>query len=402
MRSAALAALGRQTRPSAVQALVVLAQQPLLRGDALAAIARSPSAAAMGALESWAGPAGPAASTASPGVSRRLAGRAYFVRRAVRGERSPRLDALLDSLASSGDPRDRAVGTEARVALGEEPLDVALSDGDPRVRRAAAMGALGILGRRPGSDRKIAESLVARAAIEADEATRRVLALGWIDASADATVPTSVLVERATQGGPDGPLAVLALARRSTALDAPEQGLDGALDAQVDALLASRDPLLRAHAALGLGLSRAPDAVGRLARAYAWEGEASVRRALVRALAARPADDGQTARDGVLDLAARLDPDPVARWTASMALAAPARRAVAGNSEIENVAWIRLVPAEGSAPALDRTAFTARSDGIAVPIAFDDEGYALVPGVPPGEALLRLAPGLPSYTPPAP
>ena len=252
----------------------------------------------------------------------------------------------------------------------------------------------------PGSDRAVAAKLVARAATEPDEATRRVLALGWIDASADAIVPTSVLLDRATQGGSDAPLAALALSRRSSALDG---GGGDALDARVDALLGSRDPLLRSHAARGLGASQAPDAVGRLARAYAWEGDAAVRRALVEALAARPAEDGQAARQSVLELAARLDPDPVARWTASKGLAVPsAGRVPAASSEIEDVAWIRLVPSEGATPALDQAGFIARSDGIAVPIVFDAEGYALVPGVPPGEALLRLAPGLPSYTPPAP
>jgi hypothetical protein len=38
-----------------------------------------------------------------------------------------------------------------------------------------------------------------------------------------------------------------------------------------------------------------------------------------------------------------------------------------------------------------------RSDGIAVPVVFDDEGFALVPGLPPGEGRLVLAPKLPAY-----
>jgi hypothetical protein len=31
------------------------------------------------------------------------------------------------------------------------------------------------------------------------------------------------------------------------------------------------------------------------------------------------------------------------------------------------------------------------------PIVFDEDGYALVPGMPPGDADLRLAPRLPSF-----
>jgi hypothetical protein len=37
------------------------------------------------------------------------------------------------------------------------------------------------------------------------------------------------------------------------------------------------------------------------------------------------------------------------------------------------------------------------ADGLARPVVFDEEGYALVPGLPPGEARVRLAPALPAY-----
>jgi HEAT repeat protein len=202
-----------------------------------------------------------------------------------------------------------------------------------------------------------------------------------------------VLVDRATSGGPDAPLAAMALARRS----------DEALAPRVDALLTSHDPLLRAHAARGLGLAHAPDAAGRLSRAYEREGDAVVRRAIVDALATLVTADGQDTRGRALALAARLDPDPVARWTASTALALGTGRSGAPrNGAVEEVAWIRLVPADGAALEHDPTALIAPNSGIALPIVFDDEGYALVPGVSPGEARLRLAPGLPSYTPPAP
>jgi hypothetical protein len=35
-------------------------------------------------------------------------------------------------------------------------------------------------------------------------------------------------------------------------------------------------------------------------------------------------------------------------------------------------------------------------------VAFDDDGYALVVAIPPGEARVRLAPGVPPYEIPAP
>jgi HEAT repeat protein len=396
LRSAAIATLGRQATPSAVRALVALAKTPLLQGDAIGALARSPSPAALDALQDMAGPAGPRAAgetrdtaSAEPlAVAHRLAARGYFVRRFVRGDRSQLLDALLESLATSFDPRDRAVGMQALVALGERGVDVALSDTDARVRRAGALGALGHW------DAATASRLAARAAIEPDETTRQILALSWTAGAGGDAVPTSVLVDRANAGGSDAPAAAFALARRN----------DEALVEKVDALLASRDPVLRCQTARGLGLSGAESAVGRLSAAYAWETDARVRRAIVHSLAIRVAEGAagaETARS-VLDVAGRLDPDPVVRSTA--AASERTGSAVATRTEgaaIREVAWIRLVAAEGAAPALDRTAVLADSAGRALPIAFDDEGYALVPGISPGDARLRLAPDSPSYTAPA-
>ena len=46
-------------------------------------------------------------------------------------------------------------------------------------------------------------------------------------------------------------------------------------------LLAAKDPVLRAHAARGLAFATLADASGRLASAYAYETDETVRRALV-------------------------------------------------------------------------------------------------------------------------
>ena len=64
------------------------------------------------------------------------------------------------------------------------------------------------------------------------------------------------------------------------------------------------------------------------------------------------------------------------------------------------IAWLHLAGADGNAPPPNMTGALYRADGLAVPIAFDDEGFAIVPGVPPGEARLVLAPRLPAYEPP--
>jgi HEAT repeat protein len=391
VRAAAVAALGRQTGALALDALTALVADPSMQGDASCALARSSSPGATAAIEAMAG------------RWPRMAARAYFVRRFVRGERSARLDALIEGLAASKDARDRAVGIEALVALGPRAAAAALGDADPRVRRAAAAGALGSWGE---ASRR---ALLARMAVETDATTRQVLAIGFVGGDVDGEiVPTGELLVRARSGGADAPLAALALAARG----------DPKRDEDVDALLAARDPVLRAHVARGLGASTTRDATGRLARAYAREGDVSARRAILEALAGRPDAASTPAGRDALDVAARLDPDRVARWAASRALAGarPAR-----SSDVREVAWLRVVPAEGAALPPDMTgallSVSPVSGGagasipqvlqalqalVALPFAFDDDGYALVPVGPVGDpesARVRLAPRLPPYEP---
>jgi HEAT repeat protein len=370
LRLAALAALAHQTSGSALGALVTLASDPSLSGPAADGLARSPSASAIGAIEEL----------STRAASRRVAARAYFVRRYTRGERSVRLDALVDELAGSRDARDRAVAQQVRVGLGESPVEAAWVDPDARVRRAAALGSMGRL------DTSTATAMLRRLAIEPDEVTRIVLA-GALALGDRQTAPsTSDLVSRVKTGQPDAPVAALALAQRSN--DA-QSGI-------LDALLASSDPFVRGHALRGLGASTAPNAAARLAAAYLWEEHAEVRRAIVEALAGRVADRTQGVCRYTLDLAARLDPDPEARGAARRALGGmdPARLPT-----VREVAWVALAPVEGAVLPGDVTALVVSSDGMGIPIAFDDDGFALIPGVTPGEAHLRLAARLAPYSP---
>jgi hypothetical protein len=307
----------------------------------------------------------------------RMAGRAYFVRRFVRGERRRTLDALLQRLATSPAAADRAVGVEAQVALGELAVEGAIADPDARVRAAAAMGAAAHL------DVRTSEALVTRAAVEPDPSAREAMATGLARVDAGTALPTSRLVDRLSAGGADAALASLALARRTPGPVGPEPGT----------LLASHDPLLRSHAARGLGASKAPEAEGLLAAAYTFEAEPAVRRAIIGALASRGLPLGPWG-EASLALAAQLDPDRSTRSIAARALRGepPGRSA-----HVPEVAWVTLVAAEGSALPAGATATVVDADGFAWPLVFDEDGVALGPGVAPGPFRLHLAPRLPPY-----
>jgi len=373
IRAAAMVALGRQTSTSAVGVLQTLLSDPLAGGDAACALAHSPSQAAMGAIEA----------SARSAPIRRLAARAYFVRRYVRGERSAAMDDLLSTLARSADAGDRVVGGQFRFAFGITTADDALADPDPRVRRAIAMSV------SASRDDRATTVLLGRMNREADDDTRIILAGGLIEGDPLAIIATSTLFERAQAGGPDAPLAAMALGQRAG--NAPTQW--------IETLVGSPDPVIRAHAARGLGRSQTLDATARLVQAFAWETEAEVRRAIVGALVA--GDDGRDAQGSrqTIELAATLDPDPAVRWLASHDRS---YGKIVNGEPGREVAWIRLVAAYQAELPSNAIALLVRSDGTAIPIAFDDDGYALVPGVPAGESRLRLAPRLPAYSPPSP
>jgi hypothetical protein len=270
----------------------------------------------------------------------------------------------------------------AQVALGERDVARGLDERDPRVRRGAAMGALRRL------DGVTRAALLSRRAREEDAPTRSTLGAGLVEGDELGLVTTGDLRACAHAGGPDAPLCTLAVAHRASETTGVE----------IDALLASRDPIVRAHAARGLAGSADPARGGRLVAAYAYEPDPLVRRALVDALETVSRD-----ASGIADtvaLAARLDPDPEIRATARRLTA---RRPATATPDDGDVAWIHLADASGGAPPEGATGALLRADGLAVPIVFDADGDAVVPGIPPGSARLLLAPRLnAAYAPPSP
>ncbi len=376
LRASAIRALGRSPDPNAAKALVApqLLDDRELVYPALHALARSPAPNA-GALIG-----GLLSTRLSP-----LAARAYVVRALVRGERSGASDDAVFRMSRSRVPGERALGVFARVALGDADAEAFFDDKDARVRRAAAMASMA----RPAS-KSVDRALLRRLVKEEDPITRQVLAVGLRGGDPDGLIKTSTLVDRAESAGGDAPFAAFALARRADDTDA-------ATTRTIGELLASKDSVLRAHTARGLSVASLPDATGRLADLYTNETDTEVRRAVIAALAARTEDAKAPARKATLEMAAELDPDGLVRQSA--------RRALAGatvpfsDPPVHEVTWLRMT-LDGGQPPPPGEAFVGslvRSDGLAVPVVFDDEGFALVPGLPPGEGRLVLAPKLPPY-----
>lgn len=368
-RSLAIAALGRSPDPNAAAALATRMTDPSAGYEAALALARSPAPNATSQLVD--GMNGPA---------RALAARAWIVRSLLRHERRADADERTFALVRSTNPTERSIGAFARVALAGDSAGAFLSSNDARVRRAALLATLArpqavdhdaLLAHRADPDAFVRALLVARLA----GANDRV----------DDGLTTTELARRADAGGPDALAAVEAVARRT----------NEALETTVERWLASDDPQVRAHAARGLGAASYPRATGWLADLFADEPDTDVRRAIVAALAARTADAKASARREALE-AARLDPDAAVARTARAALAnlPPRSDDPAPGGE---VAWIRLVSSDGAKPDRTFSGVVVGSDGVAVPVVFDDDGHALVAGLPPGPYRLVLASGAPSY-----
>jgi HEAT repeat protein len=370
VRGTATLALGRQATELAARSLLTLVLEGSMPYEAAHALARSPSPVAMRAIEAL---LATAPKDEKARATRRLGARAYLVRALARGERSMNAESLVAALQSSNDGLDRAVATQMRVALGVDDARKAFTSQDAEVRRAAAMG----LYARP--DRE-ARAILGGRLVADDDATMRTLgALALTAEDEDAPKVTSTwLADRATSGGADAPLAAYAFVRRADEKDLPK----------VDALLASNDPILRGHAARGLGVSPLDASVGRLARVYAYEPNATVRRAAIASLARRTETSAplwtQTMHEASL-----LDPDAEIRFLASAALA---NRAPAP-APFSDALFIHVTkPGAATAPV---TAAFVRADGLAVPFAFDREGYAVVLGIPPGPGRVMMTPVLP-------
>lgn len=297
--------------------------------------------------------------------TRRDALRAAVVRKLALGIDVRGVKEALDALSASREPADRAVFGFARAALDPGALGALLRERDPLLVRAAARAVL-----VSGNAAPLAERLVH----EQDALTRAQLAVALAFEAGRARVPTSTLFELLESGSPSAPLAALAIAGRDSEILRP----------RVEALLASGDPLVRAHAALGLGVCESPTAVGLLERAYRFEPDRTVRRAIVVGLSQR----SEATRRRPLKLAAELDPDATVRQAARLAHAGHALSPLPLGV---TSAWLEVESRPAADGEVVPVAMIGQPGGAVIPAVADPDGRIVVPGLGSGPLVVRLA-----------
>ncbi|WP_437731594.1 HEAT repeat domain-containing protein [Sorangium sp. So ce1335] len=397
-RPRAIAAIGRAGGAQAARELRRLVERPELATAAAFALATTPGAEARAAVAELI----EGARAASDADHRRLGLRAGVVRGLVLGDAPDALEGrLLAALAAPRGSSDRAAGVFGAVALGlRDAADVvgacSPASCDRAAVHAAARGALARGERALAGLAPLFAELAAPggggAAPGGDDVAPDAAAISagvaLLAAPGGGAVATSRLAALAEAGGPLAPLAARALAARD----------DEVIRNRLKRLLEGSDPVVRAHVALGLGSDPMPDSVSLLARAYRFEDDPAVRRAIVRGLSRRT----EVQRGRVLAEARDLDPDEGVRALARTALSDVPRPRARGRDVprpalATGVVWVAIVPNDRSAAASAsaRPARLVRPDGVAVPVVADPDGVLLVPGVPPGVSSVLLAPAAP-------
>ncbi|HEY2408004.1 MAG TPA: HEAT repeat domain-containing protein, partial [Polyangiaceae bacterium] len=329
-------------------------------------LALSPSAQADAELER-------AIAKLLPGFARRQMIRAAVTRRWALGRTVSGLEQALHTLESASDPSDRAVFAWASALSDPDHVERLVARASPGELRAIARAA-----RIP----QVALALAERLERTSDPLTRSALAACLAFEPTSERVATDTLLSLLADGGIAAPLAARALAARDSANLRP----------RIEALIADDDPLLRAHALLGLGQSEDPTALGLLAGAYRFESDETVRLAIVRALSQRP----ERARRRTLELAAELDASPPVRQAARLALTGQKLGAfVTGRAS----AWLDFGRDGSAGSAL---ALVAGPDGLALPAVADPDGVLIETGLEIGPFTLRVAPPAPNDKAPSP
>lgn len=228
--------------------------------------------------------------------TQRACARGLSIRAAALGDEAPELESTLQKLLASSDAADRAAGAFGLSALSAESTAELVASKDSVIVLAAARNA----------DRgRGAEAAARRLSIESDPTLALALSNALNDADACKLVPSSKLYQLVQSGSAAASLAARALGAR----------LAGPSEQFIDELRLSQSPQIRAEFALGLAEAPAPAATGLLWRAYEFETNPLVRRAIIAAASQRP----EHSRARVIQLARALDPDEQVRQLAALA-----------------------------------------------------------------------------------
>jgi HEAT repeat protein len=351
-----LAALSRTGSEKAVDILVEQMKRRDRRNLAAYALALCPHDAAHRAIENF---------LHAP-ATRRLAARAAVLRSQSLDADFDGLIDVLEALVSSGDAADRAAGAFGLAVLEPERRGRKLLESrDPVVVAAAA---------RQAHHPKLAAVAALRFRRETEPNLLATLAMGLASERAAGNVPTLELLERLESMGVAAPLVVRVLASR----DSPD------LRAHVESWLKSSEPLIRAHAAFGLGGSTDASAVGLLTSSYRFETAPLVRRAVVIALSQR----SEPTRLRTLRLAAKLDPDAVVRENAELALRG---YRLEENTSGDAATWLDITHSTSPDKPGRAFAYVILPSGLALPAASDPDGILVMAGLSPGSIRVRLA-----------
>jgi hypothetical protein len=228
-----------------------------------------------------------------------LSCRAAALRSVLWRERFEALPARVAELAGSKDAHARAAAAWASSLLDPRAALAELGSDDPVRVEAAANNALWF-------DDSLYQAAAQRLEAAPRGRARTAFAFALMRSDARRSVSSGVLQELVLDGGAAAPLALRALAARREPRSV----------AFAEAYLSHPDPILRAHAARGLGESPRPTTIGMLARSFEFETDEHVRQAIVRALSGRRGPTVQR----TLELAARLDPSAAVRSAARLAL----------------------------------------------------------------------------------
>jgi hypothetical protein len=276
---------------------------------------------------------------------------------------------VLRTLVASSDNTDREIGSFGLAFTRAQTVSSLIASGDVPTVRGACRASWALR----KTDR---EACAARLGDSVAPAMRDALAQALGGDVLPSGVSTHVLLDWAERSDPMAIVFARALGSRDNDVFRP----------RIRQLLASGDPILRSQMALGLALSPAPSSVSMLADAFGFETDPLVRRAIVRALSASSAPQ----RSAVLRYTARLDPDCQSRELARLALSGVRLHQPLGGSRS---AWISLSSnAPQAASALGRAVIVVLSTGFAVGSVADDDGFLLIPGLPPGDLRVVLAP----------